>query len=138
MRKLAAVAVIGLLASVAVAGKPERDKASELKPKVAATEAHIKTVCGCASKINVKWESYTKANDMERISNTLEDITAATNAQCKSADDKKAFCSNVTGWELSYKNGGGDASVNGKTIVMTSSDAAHPGEGQLTGILSKF
>ena len=138
MRKLSAVAVVGLFATVAFAGKPERDKANELKTAVAAAEAQIKASCGCASKINVKWESYTKANDMRRIPNTLDDITTATKAQCQSPEDKKAYCGNVTGYEISYKLDGGTASLNGKTIVLTTSDAAYPGNAQITAIISKF
>ena len=135
----AAVAVAGFgWVATGFAGKPERDKQTELKPAVAAAEASVKTACGCAGKITVKWETFPKADDMFRVANTCEDITMSVKAQCQSADDKKAYCTNVTGYEISFSKDGGSANLKGKVIQLTSNDSGHPGEGLIGDILKKF
>ncbi len=135
--------VVGSLVCAAVvgtsfAGKPERDRVAELKPKVAAAESAAKAACGCAAKINVKWDSFAKADDMFRVPETLDDVVAASKTQCTNADNKKAMCKGVTGYEIEYSKEGGSATLKGKTIVLTTSDMGHPGDHLITAIVEKF
>jgi len=136
-RSLVGVTILCLAAN-SFAGKPERDKQEELKPKVADAEKSVQSACGCKVTIQVMWDSYPKADDVFRIPETLEAFSTASQKQCNSPANKKAFCTNLTNLEVGFNKDGGMAELKGKTIKCASNDSSYTGDHQFTAILDKF
>jgi hypothetical protein len=132
--------VVGSLAlgSLGIAGKPERDKAAELKPTVEANAAKIKAACGCEVAVDVKWDSYTKADDMRRITEDLNEVVGAATSQCNSPDNKTAMCKNVKTIEVSFANPVTAPEMKGTTLVTHSNGSSYAGKAQLKKILDKL
>jgi hypothetical protein len=138
MTKTLAVAV-GLVAAVAFAGKPERDKQKEVTAQVSEHAKTVKAACGCEVKISPKWDSYKKADDMTRIDNCAEAFATAAKQQCASPEDKKAFCDNVKELHVVYQKGDvGDPSANNKVVTAQSNDGMYNGDNQFKAIFDKF
>jgi hypothetical protein len=129
-----------LCASTATyAGKPERDKAAELKPQLAADEKAIAASCGCPVALDVKWDSYAAADHMARIGYDADEFAAAAKHQCQSDDDKKAFCKGVKTLHVEYMSSSiGAPELKGTTITSHSNNTSYNGASQFKQILDKL
>lgn len=139
MKRVLAVAVV-VVAAVAWAGKPERDKQKEVTPLVTEHGKAVKAACGCEVKLNVKWDSYKKADDMMRVKEVAEAFATAAKAHCESDEDKKLFCANVKAVEISFGKDVGDVEYKEKekTFVAHSNDSSYNGDHQFKPFLDKF
>lgn len=135
----ASLVVTMLLVTTVMAGKPERDKKKELEPKIKDAIAEAKAACGCDFAIDVKWDTYTKADDMFRI---LEGVTSFTEAEkevCQSQEDKDAFCKGSKGMKgqvIFQKEP--KFEKKDKLLICGSSDSSYCGSHQVKPVFDAF
>ena len=123
-------------AAPAYAGKPERDKAEELKPTLTETKDGMKAACGCDIAVEVKWDSYATVNDMGAIYGALGTLKSNMISHCATEADKKAICENVMGAEIVF---GSDAAVKySAKKISISTNEAYAGDSAYSEILDKF
>lgn len=139
MKRMVIVA-LAVVATLAWAGKPERDKQKEVTPLVATHAKTVKTACGCDVKFDVKWDSYKKADDMWRVKETAEAFAKAATAYCESDEDKKAFCANVKSVSISFSADVGDVAYNekAKSFAAHSNESSYNGDHQFKAFLDKL
>jgi hypothetical protein len=128
---------IATVSSVALAGKPERDKQKELATNIAATKADLKSRCGCNVAIDVKWDSYATASDMNTISGGLADLVEATKDNCDDATEKKSLCSHLKTYVLKHDTKGAVTYAAG-TLTCGTADSTRCGSGQLNDLIDKW
>jgi hypothetical protein len=133
---LAMFAIAG--GGLALAGKPERDKQLQMQPQVKDVASAVRTMCGCPVVVDVKWSSYTRADDMSTINAALSAITTATKNQCTTPENKRALCENVKTIELSYSLNPGEPFLSGTAMRITSNNTTYSDERQLQGVFDKF
>jgi hypothetical protein len=125
------------LSSIALAGKPERDRQKELNPKLATAKAEMKKRCGCDVSFMVKWDSYQKADDMFLVEAALADLTEATKDNCDDDNEKKVLCSHLKSYVVSYDSNGAVSYASGALTCGTAS-STHCGSNQLDAIINKW
>src|SRR5436190_1192140 len=113
---------LAVLSVAAYAGKPERDKVDAVKPGLEQKAKEIKEACGCQVAINVQWDTYTKAEDMNRIIDCATSFAKAAQHQCNNAANKKALCDNVSSLEISYSKSVPKPETKGKAIQAGSNN----------------
>ena len=122
----------------AFAGKPERDKADELKGNVDAAVKAISSACGCEGKVTVDWSSYTSADTMARIGDVLQSVQDAATGYCEKPADKQAFCANITEFAVKFSGTEIEPLLTGKTVAVQSNDSSYVSADQIRAILDKF
>jgi hypothetical protein len=136
---LAVVFSVLSVSTIALAGKPERDKQKELEPKVAELKKDIKTRCGCDIKVTVDWSTYKTARDMSRIEAALSSLSEATQGHCASEAEKKILCSHLKGYTVGYAEEAGEPKlVGGSTIWCGSTDVRFCGGRLVKEIIDTF
>lgn len=82
-----------LVAATAFAGKAEREYLSTKgEPAVKAASESFQKNCGCALKINAKWDSFKNVDQMGSAVRTLKSIAENSGSYCKDEGSKKAMC----------------------------------------------
>jgi hypothetical protein len=115
-----------LMASVAFAGKAERDAVTEVQPKVASAIAAIKKNCGNTVKASINWDSFKTVESIYSVSHLFEKIESGVADYCKDAGSKKAMAV----WkEIDVKPApaGKDAELNfagGKVATTVTNDSS--------------
>ena len=135
---VAAVGCVLVTAAPAFAGKPERDKADELKPVAEKAQSTVKTACGCDVKVGVKFDSFAKADDMQYIDRVLDSLETAVKHQCEKEADKKALCDSLTEVEVAYQQDESSVKLEGKKIVATTGPHSYSSDTMFTQILNQF
>ena len=128
---------VALAPSLCFAGKPERDKADELKTQFSELSNNVKTACGCPVTIDAKWDTFATADDMIRMLDTAKSFEQASSKYCQKPVDKESFCKNIEGLEISYAKEGMPA-LSGKKITAISSNYTYGTEDAMTKILNQF
>ncbi len=127
------------ISSVAMAGKPERDAQKELTPKLAALKSDIKARCGCDLDVTVRWESYTRADDMACIEDSLNGLSVGTKKNCDDANEKKITCAHLKAYELHYeKKDGGSITYNNGTISCGTNDSNYCSDQMINQIVDPW
>jgi hypothetical protein len=134
--QLAVLASLGLLATTAWSGKPERDKLDELTPKVADAKSQIKAACGCDVAVNVKYDTYKSAGDMSGISNVLDSVKGAAKSHCVKPADKTALCTSLNTVEISLA--GDSPSMEGKTLKAHCNAGQYNTQSDINRIFDKY
>jgi hypothetical protein len=125
--------------TLALAGKPERDKATELKPAIAAAEKTVNDSCGCPVTLAVKWDTYTKADDMRRITDDANEFAKSAKKQCNSPENKAAMCKALKSVEISFQAGTlPKPELSGTTIISHSNGMSFNGAASFSAIMDKF
>jgi hypothetical protein len=132
-----ALSVIGI-STIALAGKPERDKQKELEPKVAELKTDLKKKCGCDIAVTVDWASYKTTRDMGRIPHGLDSLTEALKDRCADDVDKKAICSHLKTFALKYDADAERPSLSGSTISCATTDVRYCGGALVKEITDKW
>lgn len=118
------------------ADKESRDKRTEIEPILAKSSADFKAACGCNLKINVNWDSYKSASDMNRLPTTAEQISAGSAAYCKNPGDKAAICK-MKSLDLSFAKEPTDIKFSKGTMSAQTNDMLHADWDQMTKILDQ-
>jgi hypothetical protein len=134
----ALAALLSLNASSAFAGKPERDRADELKPQFESTARDVKTACGCEVPVTTSFESFPSVDDMIRIPDTLDGFKAASTKYCEKPADKEAFCKNISGMKVMFNKELDTVKLDGKTILAPTGSTQYTSEDIFLGIMNKF
>jgi len=124
------------ISSVAMAGKPERDRQAELVPKAAALKADFKSRCGCDIAVTVNYDSYKAAGDMFRVEAAFDSLTEAT-AACSSATEKAIICKHLKGYTVAF-SANPVATEAGGTITCGSSSNSHCGTPAISRIVDAW
>lgn len=82
-------------ASIAFAGKAEREAVTEVQPKVASAIAAIKKHCGNTVKASINWDSFKTKESIYSVSHLFGKIESGVADYCKDAGTKKA----MSGWK---------------------------------------
>ncbi|MFN8391654.1 MAG: hypothetical protein U0136_15300 [Bdellovibrionota bacterium] len=125
-------------ATSAFAGKPERDRADDIKPKQEEVQKKFKETCGCDVHVNVKFESYATVDDMAYIDQSLDSLSSAASAYCEKEADKKALCESLTEVEFSFAKDESTAKLEGKKISVTTGPHSYASDTAFSTILNKF
>lgn len=99
--KLFLVQVLMLVSSMAFAGKAERELQATINEKMKAGVDAVKANCGCAMKVDIKWDSYKTTDQMTAVKNSLDSFNEESKAYCTDAGAKKAVCAMKT---IEYAN----------------------------------
>ncbi len=133
---LAMVLAVVAVTSVAMAGKPERDRQAELTPKAAALKADLKSRCGCDITVTVNYDSYKTADDMFRVEAAFSSLTEAT-AACSSATEKPIICKHLKGYTVAF-SANPVAAESGGTITCGSNANSHCGTPAISRIVDAW
>ena len=104
---------------------------------MAEAKAAVKRACGCAVGINVKWDSYKKADDMFQVPNALHDIVSASTAQCTDDDEKKALGTSLKAYELVFDDSA-RIKLDGKKLTCGTASSTRCGDHQIKAVLDTF
>ena len=137
---LSGVTALMLVGSLALAGKPERDKKKELEPQIKTALEEGKKACGCDFAVEVKWDGYTKADDMMRIADGVKSYTDAMVQVCESPEDKAAFCKGSKGMKgvVEFLKGDPSFEQKDKVLICKTDGSQYCGEGQVKPVFEKF
>lgn len=136
---MSGVTALLLVGSLALAGKPERDKKKELEPAIKTAIEEGKKACGCDFPVEVKWDSYTKADDMMRIADGVKSFTDAMVQVCESPEDKAAFCKASKGMKGVVQFGAdGTFAQKDKVLTCNTNDSSYCGSHQVKAVFEKF
>lgn len=130
--------MVAFSASPAFAGKPERDRADELKPAAEKAQSAVKTLCGCDVHVSVKFDSFEKADDMRNVERTLESLEASVKHQCEKEVDKKALCDALTDVEIDHEHGQSSVKLDGKKLVATTGSQSYSSDTMITKVMNQF
>lgn len=141
MSKLGQGMVIGAcviaLATLAWAGKPEREKQKEITAKATTVKGDVKKACGCAVGVDVKWATFKTVENMSNIERTVRDFGVAAAKHCSDADSKKALCKSLKSVEIFYNKDGASLKLAGK-VIKAGCNSSYPGDSMFKDILDKF
>ncbi|MBL7544794.1 MAG: hypothetical protein JNL11_13335 [Bdellovibrionaceae bacterium] len=88
-RKSLLMGLMLIVSTGAWAGKEEREKKTELEPRVKAAAEAFKSKCGGGVSITVDWKSYKTVNDMSQIGYAMDAIKDGAAAYCTDDESKK-------------------------------------------------
>ncbi len=144
MKRTISAVVLGLVGLMLVsapvrAGKPERDRAKELERLMKAAQGAIKKSCGCGPSLAGKWQSFPDVHKMFRCHDTVEAIKDASVKHCTDADSKRAYCRNVSRFEIAFTGERYEQpKQSGKTIQTWCTDLKYTNADELKTLLDKF
>lgn len=134
---LATALVLGA-AQPAAAGKPERDKADELKPVLTSVAADVKTNCGCDVQVSADFDSFPSVDEMSRIDQTLDQFKGAVSKYCEKPADKAEFCKNVASLQVISNKKIDELKLDGKDIKAPTGGTQYTTEAMFSGLFNKF
>jgi len=125
-----------LISSASYAGKAERARIVEIESALKGHAAAFKKACGCDIKFDVKWDTYTKVENMTRIEMAGEKLVENAPGFCTDAESKRAICVMKT-MTLSYGAEPADPELKGSTVVGQTNDMRTLDWGEYIKLLDK-